>query len=193
MSDDLGSPHPQAPSARAVVERVDEILEASYQSGDLGNFLDVLAETVYILLSRQTREAVYQRVYRDLRRRFPTWARLLRARSATVERILRPAGFGKQRTTQLQELLREVDRTNRERCVGPYGSNGGDLTLEFLRDWSAYDAEAFLNALPGIGPKSARCILSYALGEDRFAVDTHVRRILGRLGIVADESGKAGP
>ena len=179
-----------ATSSRAVVERVDEILEARYRSGDLGNLSDVLAETVYILLARQTREVVYQRVFGDLRRRFRTWERLSRARVATIERVIRPAGFGQQRAVQLSGLLREVDRANRELGVGPYGSGGDDLTLEFLRSWRKDAAESFLEALPGIGPKSARCVLSYALGEDRFAVDTHARRILVRLGVVDDRPGK---
>ena len=175
---------------RAVVERADEILEARYQSGDLGNLSDVLAETVYIILARQTREVVYQRVFGNLRRRFPTWERMRRARVATIEQVIRPAGFSHQRAGQVRDLLCEVDRINRELRVGPYGNGGDDLTLEFLRDWGQDAAEGFLQSLPGIGPKSARCILSYALGEDRFAVDTHVRRILGRLGVVEDRPGK---
>lgn len=175
---------------RDVVERVDELLEAMYGSADLGNVQDVLGEAVYIMLSKQTREVVYQRVYANVRRRFPTWLQVRRARLATIERIVRPAGFGNQRASQLQALMREVDRVNRELEVGPYGSAGADLTLEFLREWAPDDAEAFLENLPGIGPKSARCILSYAMGEDRLAVDTHVRRILRRLGIVEDRPGK---
>lgn len=173
-----------------VVDRVDELLEATYGSADLGNLQDVLSETVYILLSRQTREAVYKRIYTDLRRRFPTWLQLRRARRATIERIIRPAGFSSQRAAQLHDLIREVDRVNRELGVGPYGNDAKDLTLEFLRDWGADDAEALLEGLPGIGPKSARCVLSYALGQDRLAVDSHVRRVLTRLGIVTDRRGK---
>ena len=190
MSNSASSAPVGAPGVGAVIDRVDEILEATYLSGDLGNVSDVLAETVYILLSRQTRETVYQRVYSDLRRRFTTWERMLRARSSTLERVIRPAGLSQQRVAQLRALLREVDRTNREFHVGPYGRDGGDLTLEFLRTWSSEATEAFLEKLPGIGPSSTRCVLAYALGEDRFAVDTHTRRILGRLGIVDDKPGK---
>ena len=175
---------------RAVVERVDEILEATYQSRDLGNYSDVLDEAVYIILARQTREIVYQRVYADLRRRFPSWEQLASARPATIERLIRPAGLGQQRAAQLHNLLHRVDQLNQDLQVGPYGNGGDDLTLEFLRAWGQDAAEALLESLPGIGPKSARCIQSYALGEDRFAVDTHARRILGRLGIVADKPGK---
>jgi DNA (cytosine-5)-methyltransferase 1 len=173
-----------------VLSRVDELLEATYSSADLGNFHDVLAETVYILLSRQTRDAVYRRVYANLRRRFPTWVSAARARVTTIEGVVGPAGFGKQRASQLHHLLHEVDRVNRERLVGPYGSPQGDLTLEFLREWRPAEAADFLESLPGIGPKSARCVMSYSLGQQRFAVDTHVRRIVRRLGLVDDQGGK---
>ena len=64
------------------------------------------------------------------------------------------------------------------------------MTLEFLRDWSPADVEQFLEQLPGVGPKSTRCVLSYSLGQPRFAVDTHVRRIVRRLGLVDDPGGK---
>ncbi len=173
-----------------VVARADELLEASYHSSDLGNLTDALAEAVYILLSRQTREAVYQRVFGDLRERFPTWERLAKARVTSIERVIRPAGLGHQRAVQLRDLLQKVNRINHELGLGPHGAPGGDLTLEFLRDWDDEAAEEFLQELPGIGPKSARCILSYALGGDRFAVDTHARRILGRLGVVPAKAGK---
>ena len=173
-----------------VLDRVDELLEAAYGSADLGNLDDVLAETVYILLSRQTREAVYQRVYRDLRARYPEWVKVRCARASTLERILRPGGFGQQRATQLRQLLDAVDSFNQALRLGPHADQPTDLTLEFLRGWPESEAEELLESLPGIGPKSARCILSYALGHDRFAVDTHVRRVLARLGAVDDRAGK---
>lgn len=191
MTSSLASPlSAGASTTRGVVQRVDEILEAQYQSGSLGNLAEVLAETVYILLSRQTRETVYQRVFRDLRKRYPTWSALARARTSTIEKVIRPAGLARQRAEQLRALLQQVDRANHELGVGPYCSDRSDLTLEFLRDRETSDAQLFLEGLPGIGPKSARCILAYSLGVRRFAVDTHVRRILSRLGVVEDVSGK---
>lgn len=177
-------------NASDVVDRIDELLDAVYHGADLGNMQDVLGEAVYIVLSRQTREPVYQRVFADLRRRFPSWLKLRRAHLTTIERLVRPAGFGHQRAAQLRDLMIEVDRVNQELGAGPYGSPDDDLTLEFLRDWAPEEAEDYLESLPGIGPKSARCILAYTLGEDRFAVDTHVRRILTRLGLVVDRPGK---
>lgn len=169
--------------ARERLSRVDELLDASYRSADLGNLEDVLDETVFILLSQQTRDPVYRAVYGDIRQLFPTWLDARAAPAAELERILRPAGFWRRRASQLGKLLAAVEMANRQRDVGPFADPPGDLTLEFLRTMPDHDAEAFLRTLPGIGPKSARCVLAYALGRDAFAVDTHVLRIFGRLGL----------
>jgi DNA (cytosine-5)-methyltransferase 1 len=158
---------------------------------DLGNVDDVLAETVYILLARQTRDAVYRRVFAALREAFPTWNDVLRADTPAVEAVLRPAGFQRQRAGQLQALLAAVDQANAVEGVGPHGDDPGDLTLEFLHDRDDHDAERLLTRLPGIGPKSARCVLAYSLGRPAFAVDTHVHRILRRLGLVESKGRKA--
>lgn len=175
---------------RDVVERIDELLEAKYRSADLGNFDDPLTETIYILLSRQTRETVYRRVFADLRRRYPRWVELLEAPEEEVAEVLRPAGFYRQRAQQLRELLSQVAVANEERGVGPTFDPSEDLTLNFLRSMSDAEAEAFLCSLSGIGPKSARCVLAYSLERATFAVDTHVHRVFTRLGLVTSNGRK---
>jgi len=168
---------------------VAEVLEVTYRSADLGNIAnDVLAETVYILLTLQTHEVVYQRVLGGVLERFPTWLEVMRTPLEDLEAVLRMGGLQRQRALKLQDLLRVVYADNIDRGVGP--TVGRDLTLEYLRDLDAVDAEQFLLTLPGIGVKSARCIQSYALQLDRFAVDTHIQRIFNRLGIVRDARAK---
>jgi DNA (cytosine-5)-methyltransferase 1 len=184
-----GSSFFQSPDIRGTVERVAELLEVTYRSADLGNIADdVLAETVYILLTLQTHEVVYQRVLGTVLERFPTWLEVLRAPLEDLEAVLRTGGLQRQRALKLQDLLRVVYADNIDRGVGP--AAGGDLTLEYLRDLDATAAERFLLTLPGIGVKSARCIQSYALHLDRFAVDTHIQRIFNRLEIVRDTRAK---
>jgi DNA (cytosine-5)-methyltransferase 1 len=173
-----------------VLDRIDELLEAKYRSADLGNLDDPLAETIYILLSRQTREAVYRRVFADLRRRYPRWVELLEAPEEEVAQVVRPAGFHRQRAQQLRELLSQVASANHEHGVGPASGSSEDLTLNFLRSMSDAEAEAFLCSLPGIGLKSARCVLAYSLERTTFAVDTHVHRIFMRLGLVTTNGRK---
>ncbi|MDQ2761330.1 MAG: DNA (cytosine-5-)-methyltransferase [Actinomycetota bacterium] len=174
-----------------LIERIDELLEARYRSADLFNLDDPLEEVVFILVSQQTREAVYRRVYENLRRRYPRWVDAAAAPAARLESVLRPAGFQRRKALQLKQLLVAVAKANAERRVGPSGSPKGDLTLSFLNELDDQAAERFLVALPGIGPKSARCVLSYSLDRAVFAVDTHVHRIFRRLGGVPSAGRKA--
>lgn len=167
---------------RSVVERVAELLEVTYRSSDLGNIEDVLTEAIYILLSLNTHERVYQRVFRELRLAYPSWAEVLAAPQHKLEALLRPAGLQVQRARKMRQLLARVSKDNLQRNTGP--AVGADLTLDYLRNFDESAALSFLLSLPGIGPKSARCILAYSLGHPRFAVDTHVERIFRRLGLV---------
>jgi DNA (cytosine-5)-methyltransferase 1 len=174
-----------------LIERIDELLEARYRSAELFNLDDPLEETVFILLSQQTRESVYRRVYADLRRRYPQWVDVLAAPQTDLEMLLEPAGFHRRRTAQLQALLESVGAANEQRCLGPAASPPQDLTLAFLAEMDDEKAEHFLKELPGIGPKSARCILTFSLDRATFAVDTHVHRIFSRLRIVPSAGRKA--
>lgn len=171
-----------------IVERVSELLEVTYRSADLGNVDDILTEAVYILLSLNTREQVYKRVFLSLRSRYKRWLDVLDAPSTELEELLRPGGLQAQRTSSLKGLLGAVWRDNLCRGAGP--AVGDDLTLEYLHDFGDEKAEIFLDSLPGIGVKSAHCIMAYSLGRDRMAVDTHVERILTRLGVAPARAAK---
>lgn len=167
-----------------VVDRVDELLEVTYRSGDLGNLDDVLSETVYVLLSLNTREAVYQSVFSCLRSTYPRWADVAAADLAQLEEVLRPGGLQSQRSQYLHALLRVVAEDNRRRGVGPWHGDD-DLSLEYLHEMADTEAEQFLVSLPGVGKKTARCVMAYALNRHTFAVDTHVARIFDRLGLIS--------
>ena len=176
-----GDPRPLGPSE--IIGRIDELLEVTYRSGDLGNVNDVLSETVYILLSLNTREAVYQQVFARLRRSYPRWLDVLKAPIPELAGVLRPGGLQSQRAAYLQALLAAVLADNRRHGTGPAGEDD-DLTLEYLHDMADDEAEAFLVSLPGVGKKTARCVMAYALNRPAFAVDTHVVRIFSRLGLI---------
>ena len=60
----------------------------------------------------------------------------------------------------------------------------GSLSLEETASWPDEEVENFLISLPGIAIKSAKCVMMYSLGRQVLPVDTHLRRLVERLGWV---------
>ena len=171
-------------SVAQVISRADELLELAYRSADLGNFENPLDEAIYLLLSLQTRESVYRQVFRRLKAAYRTWDEVLDAPDEDLVQVLRPGGFQERRAAILRQfLLAVLAEVNRR-------SPRSGLNLDFLHEMTDQEALAFLVGLPGVGPKTARCIMAYSLGRESFAVDTHVRRVLERLGVVEQRKGK---
>lgn len=141
-----------------------------YGTPDLGNKKDPVDELVYIILSRKTREDAYQQAFEALRSRFDTWDELLAAPRAEVASLLSPSGLGDKKTTSILGAL------------GAIRDAFGSCTLEPARGWTDDRLEEFLCALPEIHRKSAYCVMMYAFGRSVLPVDTHVGRVLARLG-----------
>jgi DNA (cytosine-5)-methyltransferase 1 len=136
----------------------------------LGNKDDPVDELVYIILARKTREGAYQQTYDALKARFGLWDELLDCDRSEVEMLVHSGGLSGKKT---QSLFGALGRLREE---------FGSCTLEPLRSWADDRAEQFLCSLPEISRKSAYCIMMYSLGRQVFPVDTHVGRVLARLG-----------
>lgn len=154
------------PSPRAVERR----LRAQYGQPRHHNKRDPLAELVFILLSTQTREAEYRRTFTALWSQYRSWRKVLDAPSAELEELIRFGGFARRKVALLKSLLQAIH------------DDRGSVSLRFLHGVPDDEAERYLIALPGVGPKTAKCVLMYALDRDVLPVDTHVWRIAGRLG-----------
>lgn len=152
------------------LREVARILAVLYGSPDLGNKADPTDELVYILLARHTREGAYQQAYETLKRRFPTWDEMLEAPRGEVERLVYSGGLSSKKTVALYAALGKLRETF------------GSCTLEPARQWSDEKLEAFLCALPEIQRKSAYCVMMYSFGRNVFPADTHVGRVLTRIG-----------
>lgn len=94
----------------ALLARIDELPEARYRSVNLGDIDDPLAETIYILLSDQTHESVYRRLFVQLRRRYPQRLDVLTAPEEELVVLLEPGGFFRQRAQKLEAACRRRDR-----------------------------------------------------------------------------------
>ena len=125
------------------------------------------------VLSQCTTDRVSHRVFKRLRAAFPGgWESVMRAPEAEVAGALREGGQSNMKARFIQGLLRTVF-TERGHC-----------SLDYLRDLPAEDARRELLRFPGVGPKTAACVLVYALHLPDFPVDTHVLQLAVGLGWV---------
>lgn len=146
------------------------LLIAEHGVPSLGNFRDPIREIFYIVLSAQTGEDSYQAANRRLWRQFGTLAAIANAPLREIRRTVETAGLGMKRAVQLRQIARKL--------IEDFGSRPGRA----LRRLSPYEAFHYLTSLPGVGPKSALCVMMYSLDMDVFPVDAHVQRVLERMG-----------
>jgi endonuclease-3 len=128
-----------------------------------------LDELILTVLSQSTNDRNRDVAYERLRERFPSWEAVLNAPNAEVEEAIRPGGISKVKSHRIQAILAAID-------AGEHG-----LDLSWLRHAPVPEAQAYLTSLPGVGRKTAACVLLFAYGLHDVPVDTHVSRVGMRL------------
>jgi endonuclease-3 len=134
-----------------------------------------IAELVLTVLSQSTNDRNRDVAYLALRERFPgdTWVRVRDAPVDEIEAAIRPGGISRVKSARIKSILRAITET----------APGGDLSLDWLPSLSVAEAQEYLTSLPGVGRKTAACVLLFALGMRDVPVDTHVSRVGARLGL----------
>jgi endonuclease-3 len=138
---------------------------------------DPVEELVLTVLSQNTSDVNRDRAFAALRERFPTWEALAAASPDDVAEAIRPGGLSRIKAPRILAILREI----RDR--------DGELDLEWMRDAPDDEIGAYLRTLPGVGPKTAACVLAFSLERPVIPVDTHVHRVAGRLGWIPPGTG----
>ena len=128
-------------------------------------------ELVLTVLSQNTNDRNRDVAYGRLRERFPSWAAVREAPVDEVEEAIRPGGLAPSKAPRIQEILRAI----------------GDDDLSRLADEPLEQARAELCELPGVGRKTAACVLLFSFGRPDIPVDTHVYRVGTRLGLFRPE------
>jgi endonuclease III len=135
--------------------------------------LDPLSELVRSLLSHRTRNAQSGRAFRSLQTRFPDWSALAEADAGEVEAIIAGVTWPELKAPRLKEVL------------GAILDRRGSLDLGFLADLSVAEARAWLEELPGVGPKTSAAVLSFSmLRQAALPVDSHHHRVAERTGLI---------
>ena len=132
-----------------------------------------IAELILTVLSQSTNDRNRDVAYLALRERFPLWEEVRDAPVDQIEEAIRPGGISKVKSARIKSILRAISDT----------APGGELSLDWLPELSVPDAQRYLTSLPGVGRKTAACVLLFALGMRDVPVDTHVSRVGTRLGL----------
>jgi len=153
---------------RLITERLDQL----YGPRRPYSNRDPLDELILTILSQNTSDQNSGRAYRALRTRYAGWSDVLEADTRELYETIKPAGLGNIKAPRIQAVLREVLERH------------GSFDLGFLSAMPLAEARAWLRSLPGVGPKTAACVLLFACELPALPVDTHVHRVSQRLGLI---------
>lgn len=157
-------------------EEIERRLEVMYGPRVLRASGDPISELVGTILSQNTSDVNTARSFASLRAEFPTWEDVIAADTDDVRDAIRMGGLANIKAPRIQAALQSIIDRN------------GSLELTFLRERSLDDAMTWLTRLDGIGPKTAACVLLFSLGMPAMPVDTHVGRVMTRLGVVPNRT-----
>jgi endonuclease-3 len=152
-----------------------------------------IAELILTVLSQSTNDRNRDVAYLGLRERFPVWEEVRDAPVDEIEEAIRPGGISKVKSLRIKLILQAISETSEPEEAGAAqpgeagcrarGEPAGELSLDWLAGKSVEEAQRYLTSLPGVGRKTAACVLLFALGLHDVPVDTHVSRVCSRLGL----------
>ena len=135
--------------------------------------LEPIDELISSLLSHRTKNADSGRAFRQLREQFPTWREVLLADVADIEAAIAPVTWPEQKAPRIQAVLAQIQ------------AERGELSLDFIEEMEVPTARAWLEQLPGVGPKTSAATLCFSrLHRRALPVDSHHHRVAIRLGII---------
>lgn len=153
------------------IREVDRLLAGVYGDRRRRRHAEPIDELIATVLSQHTNDINRDRAFEQLKRRFPSWEQVLRAPVRSIASAIKPAGLSNQKAPRIKAILQRIAE-----------ANDGNLSLEFLKEMPTGEALEWLKNLPGVGPKTAACVLLFSFGKPVFPVDTHIFRISKRLG-----------
>jgi endonuclease-3 len=133
---------------------------------------------IWTILSQNTNDVLSERAYRSLRKSFPRWEMLLAAPPKKIASAIRVGGLANQKSRNIKDLLKWVKKTY------------GRLNLDAICEMTPAEAVETFTARRGIGLKTVYVTLMFACGKDVFPVDTHVYRIVRRLGLAPEKASR---
>ncbi len=153
---------------------LNQLLQRQYGSRTWHTHHDPVSELIATILSQNTSDANSGRAFDSLTGRFGSWEGVARADVSDIEQSIRSGGLSRVKAARIKEILQKIVKER------------GSLDLSFLESMTVEEAMSWLGRLPGVGAKTASCVLLFSLGRPVFPVDTHVFRLSKRLGLISN-------
>lgn len=172
---------PASIQATLHLTRVYEKLLATYGKPENEPDHNPLGGLIGTILSQHTSDINSERAYQQLISAFPTWEAVRDAPTYQIAEVIKSGGLANIKSARIQDVLHTL--TEQQEQQGGTKTLADYLSAE-LAQRSTADAWRYLRSLPGVGPKTAACVLMFNLDRPAFPIDTHVGRVLQRLGVI---------
>ena len=156
---------------KSFIEQVLHLLGKEYGHKKWNPDRDPVAVLVQTILSQNTSDRNSDRAFDSLLAAFKTWQDIADADTRIIARSIRIGGLADVKANYIKDALNAIKELQ------------GNFDLDFLRSLSLNEARDWLMQLPGVGMKTASCVLLFSLGIPALPVDTHVYRVSQRLGL----------
>ncbi|MCB9210624.1 MAG: endonuclease III [Ignavibacteriales bacterium] len=131
--------------------------------------IDMLIGTI---LSQNTNDRNSYQAYKNLKEKYSNWDEVNKAKRTLIEKEIKVAGLGFQKSTAIKNLLKELEKQI------------GNFELKEINSLDNENSIKYLTSFKGVGVKTASCVLLFSLDKNVCPVDTHLHRTLNRIGIV---------
>jgi endonuclease-3 len=166
--------------------RVYETLLATYGEPENEPDYDPLGGLIATILSQHTSDINSGRAYQQLVTAFPTWESVRDAQTDKIAGAIKCGGLANIKSVRIQDVLHTL--TEQLQAQGEAKTLAACLYDELTKR-TTEDAWRYLQQLPGVGPKTAACVLMFHLDQPAFPIDTHVLRTSRRLGLIGPKVG----
>ena len=137
------------------------------------NPVDMLVATI---LSQNTNDKNSYKAFQNLKENYSSWEEVAKLTPSKIEKLIKVAGLGKQKSRAIKNFLSTLLKEE------------GSISLDYLRKKKDEEILDELVSFPGVGVKTASCVLLFSLRKNFCPVDTHVHRTTNRIGIVKTSS-----
>jgi endonuclease-3 len=155
-----------------VIEEVIELLEQEYGPRKWRTDSDPIDVLIGTILSQNTSDANSGRAFVSLKASFGSWEAVASAPAEHIAQVIESGGLSQIKAIRIKQVLEQIKKEQ------------GRISLYSLKAMDMAEAEEYLMRLPGVGHKTARCVLLFSLGKPSLPVDTHIFRVAKRLGLI---------